>query len=602
MLASKPSPDRSSVVLPAALSLPASIITTAFQRTSHRTATTLPSPKRRSSSTTTLTHRRLSDSREWVPRPTASVSRPPCRFPRPRRPATTITFSSSNTPPALADVWPRMHRQYLLQLLSQLCSPSTSPPTTVYVSIGLQDEGAFAFTQYDSVEQALAGVDFGGGEARQSRVTPDRVWAAAQFLAGQPMPCIRHLVLVAASPLPAKSTPVDPWHAVESLLVKEHVYLQLALTANLQEGPLVRLFERTLRAQRHTEEPLWLKTYATDIFCRLSVLKRPEAQGCEVLRPSNEDPARHALLPVPPDLAPLLHPNANDPMPPLVSRIQQKHGINRKKHGYSEGPAKMLFLVDDGTSEMAEYRPEVGGEPRKRRRKAATKPKAPPKPKGPPKTPRGRKKAQSAAPQTPFPDPWASPSVDAVPPGQDALAAMQALPDDPYFVLVEGSGSGSSSSAYSPHVPVTPDAAPNGPLEEPGPGPAVVSDSQPMFDYELEGSLHYHYGGHPAHGVYYDVDGYARDLELTYAYAYASGHAGWPTSELYNEQLPLLAQNPLDGEELEHADASLAPNTLDEMVPRTFVREPEYELDVNTGLPAGGHQARMSSSLAGWAG
>ncbi|KAF7305420.1 hypothetical protein HMN09_00794400 [Mycena chlorophos] len=306
--------------------------------------------------------------------------------------------------PALHAFWPRMHDTYIKQMVSQLRMLHPLEHTSVFL-VETHQSGQRGPRRYDSVETALEGLQFDltrtrGAPGPENRISARSVFECAKFLAARPAPCNRHLIVVAGTeptPSPAELAHApaanDPWSTVEDLLIKKDVHFQIALAPGAHGfgGRMIGMFERVFRTQRFTEEPIWLRTYSTDIICRLSVSKSNIAcfgcywgvevtvpafirQGacCYVINIHPSLPSHHrrssaaaaaglALHEPPVEIAGVALPLLGDdgdayggsasasaqPEPTLVTKLQQVHGLARKKKIYAAKPPRQPFFAED---------------------------------------------------------------------------------------------------------------------------------------------------------------------------------------------------------------------------------------------------------------
>ncbi|KAF7329190.1 hypothetical protein MKEN_00179600 [Mycena kentingensis (nom. inval.)] len=237
---------------------------------------------------------------------------------------------------------------------------------------------------YDSLERGLEGVQFDLSErGTGNRLAPGHLWAAIQFLTtpgNLPQPCSRkHLIIVGATPPAVAMSSVnpsaatgDPWLALSRALIKEDVHFHLVLAAKARRGTFAELFERTMRAKHHSEEPLFVPMYPSEIGCRMVVDKRlPDI----ILTPNG--PTKMPALPASDPLADtakfgreiMRYPagtskailsstasaspssssaSASIPMgeqpPMLVTALQEVHGLSRRKKIYVRKPERVPLL------------------------------------------------------------------------------------------------------------------------------------------------------------------------------------------------------------------------------------------------------------------
>ncbi|KAJ6558248.1 hypothetical protein B0H19DRAFT_133012 [Mycena capillaripes] len=255
---------------------------------------------------------------------------------------------------ALAAFWPDLRDCYLPRLVEQLSGSHPAHLTNIFLSESRPAPHNFhspATWQCSSLEAGLTELEF--NYEPDNRLSVAHIHGGVKFLSSTPATQVRHLIVVAATPLEFRigHPSFEPWNELAKMLTKEEVYLHLALTSNLRSGCLPNLFEQTLKWQQHTEEPLWLPKYSTAFIFRVSA-PQTYPDSVQVI---SEKRAAHSTCPasqvqsdaIPSDIyTTKALDDVSTESPSLVSQLQQAHGLTKKKV-YGAKPARVPFIMDE---------------------------------------------------------------------------------------------------------------------------------------------------------------------------------------------------------------------------------------------------------------
>ncbi|KAJ6510663.1 hypothetical protein C8R45DRAFT_1161425 [Mycena sanguinolenta] len=253
---------------------------------------------------------------------------------------------------ALAPFWSDLRDCYLPRLVEQLSGTLPAHLTNIFIT----ESRSTSHDLQSSVTKQCSNLEAGLTEC-QFNYSPDNWLSVAQiqtgimFLSNAPANQLRHLIVVAATTpkdFGIVNLPYDPWIELAKMLTKEDVYFHLALTSNLRSGRLPNLFQQTLKMQKHTEEPLWLPKYSTALIFRVSAPQSyPDAVQVISDTKSPCPASRTQREHIPSDMYTNKALEDTSPeSPSLVSKLQQVHGLTKKKV-YGAKPVRIPFILDE---------------------------------------------------------------------------------------------------------------------------------------------------------------------------------------------------------------------------------------------------------------
>lgn len=256
---------------------------------------------------------------------------------------------------AMSFIWADLRDRYLPSLVTKLGSvdPAFSNKTIVLESLPLQNtEFSPVPLSHDALQNSLCDVRFNYDPC--NRLSAGKIWSVVDFLASakfQGQPAVRHLIVVAAS------TPQDdgirvnvhskdelsPWQSLAHTLAQADIQCHVALGINEDMGPLMTLFEETLRLQNFVEELPSFPVDRSKILFRLS--GRPHnlysVPGPYPVKSAEHIiPHRHHTFPTDPYIPTSCtkdeeifasSASSTENPPSLVTQLQQVHGLTKKK-------------------------------------------------------------------------------------------------------------------------------------------------------------------------------------------------------------------------------------------------------------------------------
>ncbi|KAF8628772.1 hypothetical protein AX15_003728 [Amanita polypyramis BW_CC] len=277
---------------------------------------------------------------------------PTSKLSSPHQAVATLLLIENSSP--MSTIWHVFRDRYLPSILRKIGRPS-SAHSTFFIESSSLSPGLTVPPQFKVYRGCASELEFDCDPS--NTISLEKIYNSLDLLTSmaiQALPVALHLIIVAAStPLndyPNYMNQPSPWLRLSERMAQEDVNCHLVLRCDLDTCPFKFLFEETLRLRRRHEVPPPFSINPTEAIVRLTETRgsSPGLEAIDTGVPRQPSPARRTrTYPIDEKSYDVYSSTlqTHSELPSLVTQLQQRHGLTKKKV-YGIKPPRAPFFRD----------------------------------------------------------------------------------------------------------------------------------------------------------------------------------------------------------------------------------------------------------------